>query len=69
MSDGPRTTMVPCAGCDGEGAIEHFWSYDPRDGSPVGSVEVCRYCDGTGGEEIEMQPITLDDLDELRGPP
>jgi hypothetical protein len=51
MSD-PR--IVPCEACGSEGRV--YRGQDERDCGP------CPACDGTGGEIVETEPVTLDDL-------
>lgn len=53
MTD-PR--IVPCDHCQTEGRIYSGQYEDERDCGP------CPVCEGTGGEIIETEPITLDDL-------
>jgi len=68
MSDAPR--LVECPSCNGEGTIEHLdGGINPHDGYPTGWRERCQHCDGTGLVEIEDEPITADDLDEMSGEP
>jgi hypothetical protein len=64
-----RTILIDCPACCGDGVIEHLWSYDPRDGSPVGYGERCDLCHGTGMIEEELLPIEQEDLDERDGSP
>jgi hypothetical protein len=55
--------IVCCSCCDGEGRIQHYTGgLDWGDGSPRGYTEPCPYCDGTGGEIIETEIVTLDDI-------
>jgi hypothetical protein len=58
--------IIRCRSCGSEGriyrqGIASRWALEP--------VEIdegqCPDCDGTGGEMIEGEPITLDDLIEL----
>jgi hypothetical protein len=53
--------IVLCEACGSEGRIYRGWYEDERDCGP------CPYCDGTGGEVIETQPIDLEDLDAMCG--
>lgn len=56
--------IVLCEACGSEGRVlraEYSTDPNPRDCGP------CPYCEGTGGEIIETQPIELDDLDEMCG--
>jgi hypothetical protein len=50
--------IVPCEHCGTEGRIYSGYSNDPhpKDEGP------CPACEGTGGEIVEVEPITLDDL-------
>lgn len=57
--------LIECPCCSGECRFEVWTGYDPRDGSPTGYYETCDECKGTGGIEIEPEPITLDDLDKM----
>lgn len=50
--------VVLCEACGSEGRIYCGQYEDERDTGP------CPWCEGTGGELIETQPITLADLDE-----
>jgi hypothetical protein len=44
--------VVACAACDGGG----------RDVDEYGP---CPYCEGTGLEEIKVEPLTLEDMEDL----
>lgn len=61
--------FVRCETCGGEGRrLESYWVYEHGCGFPHPDVEDCgrcEVCDGTGEEEVEGEPITLDDLDEI----
>lgn len=50
--------IVPCDHCGSEGRLYsgHANDPDPRDDGP------CPACEGTGGEIIETDPVTLDDM-------
>jgi hypothetical protein len=60
MTPEPNTDwrIVPCDACGTEGRIyrqgRHCW-----DEIDYGQ---CPYCEGTGGEIIEVQPIDMEDL-------
>jgi DnaJ-class molecular chaperone len=41
--------FIECSGCNGDGESKYG---------------LCRYCAGSGVEEIEVEPITLEDLEE-----
>lgn len=60
--------LIACRACDGQGRWEVYTGgWDQQDGSPLGYEETCEVCGGSGGEEIEPDPITMDDLDEIAG--
>lgn len=64
----PRTTMVCCPACNGEGRVEVGDDYTDRDtGARSPITAPCDECHGTGGVEVELQPIDLDDLSALIG--
>lgn len=54
--ENPR--IIPCTRCGSEGRL---YSGHPNDPNPVDDGE-CPACEGTGGEVIETEPVTLDDL-------
>lgn len=58
--------IVPCAACGGDGEFCTPWDIDRRDGSVIERVERCRYCNGTGDEFVQVQPIEMEDLDAQR---
>jgi hypothetical protein len=70
-ADSPR--LVLCEACGSEGCGR---SLDPDDGtcacryrgydgnSPRECEHACPYCEGTGGELIATEPVTLDDIDD-----
>lgn len=62
MTD-PR--IVPCEHCGTEGRIyERADFYDRQYGWQPGERDLgpCEACEGTGGEIVETEPITLEDL-------
>lgn len=61
----PRTRMVDCPACNGEGFHLELGSIDREVGGFIEHRYRCTECDGAGGVEIELETITLDDLDEL----
>lgn len=63
----PRTTIVACSRCGGDRGFEVWTGYSRFDGSPTGYWEICSGCDGTGSEEIELEPITIEDLSLMAG--
>lgn len=65
-ADEPRTTMVECPVCGGAGQVETGeYRIDRFDGSISYREVTCRECDGTGGVEVDLEPITLEDLEEM----
>lgn len=48
--------VVLCEACGSEGRIYHG---DPD----TGWSEPCKWCEGTGGELIQVYPIEMEDLD------
>lgn len=61
---------VPCEACGTEGRIyEAGWIYDRACGGVIPDqidTGPCPYCEGTGGEIIRTEPITLEDLDTIQ---
>jgi hypothetical protein len=61
--------IVGCEACGTEGRVQHITHtyVDFRNGGIVecGWEEDCEACEGTGGEIIPVEPITLDDLVEM----
>ena len=58
--------VVLCEACGSEGRIYvKDWDYDRESGDYYGERDTgpCPWCEGTGGEIILTQPITLEDLD------
>lgn len=51
--------IIPCEACQSEGRILRGQYEDERDCGP------CPYCEGTGGEIIETEPIEMEDLDAI----
>ena len=64
---GDATRFVMCEPCDGSGR-ELEWVPDTH--TDPGYYEPgerrCRYCEGTGEEEIQTEPVTEFDMDALR---
>lgn len=58
-----ETRMIECPGCDGEGGYETLTHYDARNGEPCGYWTTCGVCNGAREIEVEVEPITLEDLD------
>jgi hypothetical protein len=55
--------LVECPSCHGAGDIEYGHPNAPY----PNWAERCRDCDATGLVEIDDEPITVDDLDEMSG--
>jgi hypothetical protein len=56
--------VVPCEACGTEGELIHWTRSLDTYGNPLEHSTRCPWCEGTGGEVIKMQPITLEDLDQ-----
>ncbi|WEX10307.1 hypothetical protein [Chelativorans sp. AA-79] len=56
-----ETRMICCPNCGGDGGWDGEFS-------PVhyGHWTACTYCEGTGNIEVDVEPITADDLDAAR---
>lgn len=50
--------VVLCEACGSEGCVYHAYGNDPE----ADWIEPCSYCEGTGGELIEVEPIEEEDL-------
>jgi hypothetical protein len=57
---------VQCPACEGYGAEVIGHGRFP-DGSENNTEVPCEYCEGTGRTEVDVEPITLDDLDTMSG--
>lgn len=63
-----RTHMVACPACNGERTVATGESYrDEATGAWSYPATECRYCEGIGGVEVDLEPITLDDLVKMAG--
>ena len=58
----PDVRIVPCDACGTEGRIYRTRSGHPNDPDWI-DLGPCDVCAGTGGMMIEVEPITLEDLD------
>jgi hypothetical protein len=68
MSD---VRIVGCEACGTEGRI-YVTDWSPGDWNEPGhwgerDTGPCPYCEGTGGEIIEVEPIEMDDLPPATG--
>jgi DnaJ-class molecular chaperone len=57
--------VVLCEACGSEGRIYIDTYQRDEYGNMMEAAEECPYCEGTGGELIETQPIELADLDQM----
>ena len=58
--------VICCPECGGDGGWERpTGGYNHNDGSLYTMWVECRACDMTGEVEVEVQPITADDLDDM----
>lgn len=60
-----RTTW--CRDCGGDGGFEEVVGIDPFRSEPITRWFLCSSCQGTGEQEIELQPIDMDDLSAMGG--
>jgi len=58
----PGLRIIPCQACGGDRGHAVPINIDRRDGSLIERWEPCLRCDATGDEEIEVEPIELEDL-------
>lgn len=63
MAASPETRIVDCDHCGGDGG----WETQPRGfcsvrGTPITDWIECTACDGTGEMEIEVEPISQEEL-------
>jgi hypothetical protein len=65
MTSDPIIIIVACPACQGEGGHEHVTGFDYVDGSERVRFTRCDVCEGTGSVEEEVQPRTLDDLEQI----
>lgn len=57
----PDQRIKACPECNGDGCFDE--AYFRNDHSVGNRHSECSYCDGTGEVEIEVEPITLEDLE------
>lgn len=61
--------VVLCETCGSEGRLCYDTGIRCREtGAAMERYEPCPWCEGTGGEIIEVQPIEMEDLDIIAGP-
>lgn len=61
------TRIMPCPKCGGDKGFDVPHDIDRNNGDMVCHWVECRYCGGEGDEEIELEPITMEDLDVMAG--
>lgn len=54
--------IEPCSCCGGDGGFEVVDGPDYTHGGARTHWQECRACDGSGEEEVEVSPVTFDDL-------
>jgi hypothetical protein len=60
-----ETRIIVCEECGGDGGFEMLGpGCDPNTGAPMTYWEECEVCQGKREIEQEVEPITLEDLDE-----
>ena len=60
----PDVRIVVCEACGGEGRRYVISGCERETGYPLEhDCGPCPYCEGTGGEIIEVEPIEMEDLD------
>jgi DnaJ-class molecular chaperone len=57
-----RVRVMTCPECNGDGGGEIVTGHDPQ--GPITQWQRCGHCDGKGQIEQEVEPITLEDLDQ-----
>lgn len=60
----PETRMIECPICNGEGGHETITGYNLRNGELTGYWTTCHVCEGKREVEVEVKPVTIEDLDE-----
>lgn len=58
---------IPCPDCGGDRGFSFPVDFDRQTGALIEDWQACRYCGATGGVEIELMPVELDDLAEFVG--
>lgn len=56
--------VQPCCACGGDGGWEVVDGPDYTHGGARTHWQECRACDGSGEEEVELSPVTFDDLSD-----
>lgn len=60
----PILIIVACPACHGEGGHSYPVDINRFDGSVIEHTSMCLECQGSGSVEEEVQPRTLDDLEQ-----
>jgi len=55
--------IIPCEGCNGDGGFDVIEGVCTMTGASLSHWRECTACGGTGENEIELQEITLEDLE------
>jgi hypothetical protein len=58
-----NTRIIVCDECGGDGGWVYPVSFDPFTGRIGEQRQECFACEGTGQNEIEVEPIELEDLE------
>jgi hypothetical protein len=58
----PDRRTIECPYCGGDGGHEVLTHYNPVNGDPLGYWQTCGACEGKKEIEIEVEPVTIDDL-------
>ena len=62
-----ETRMIECPNCCGEGGYETVTGYSPRNGETTGYWTTCQVCEGKREIEVEVEGITVEDLEQAHG--
>jgi hypothetical protein len=57
---------MPCSKCGGDGGFSVPIGIDHRDGSLRERIQACEACEGTGMIVVELEPVSLEDIEEER---
>ena len=58
-----QTRMMVCEVCGGDRGFDVPWDINRHNGDAITRWVECPHCCGTGEEEIDLQPIEIEDLD------
>lgn len=68
MREPRETRMIECPNCGGDGGHETVTGYNPRNGETTGYWTTCQVCGGNREIEVEVEGITVEDLEQSHGP-